>query len=386
ILGYVIAIVLWSAVLLRQYALATGHPAETSSELSTAVRRVPAMALLGILTGCAVAVWFLPTLALQGTARLVTALVLAIPACYLVVALSCGGAVLLVTGRGPLASLVHSFRLTSGSFWRLTSIYTVAFVLLMVLYLVSGLLAGLVSVLLAHGDIAVITAATTVFVVILSAVGTPFFWALALAVLGDLSVRTEGAERRAPRRGAREGHPERPAARRLVDTPQAVAARGACAAAGARGRVLVASPHRGRAPVGRGARGGRLGRNAPRHRARRRRGHQRAARRGSAQGPRACARARPHPRRGAGSAHARRPRAGEPPRAARAPARAHRPAARRAGAAAAGALAHGARADARCTAARGVGSGALAGAGHDLRAGALRGPAGELEHTRGGDR
>src|SRR2546429_8568962 len=73
---------------------------------------------------------------LQGTARLATALVLAIPACYLVVALSCGGAVLLVTGRGPLASLVHSFRLTSGSFWRLTSIYTVAFVLLMVLYLV----------------------------------------------------------------------------------------------------------------------------------------------------------------------------------------------------------------------------------------------------------
>ena len=194
ILGYVIAIVLWSAVLLRQYALSTGHPAETSSELSTAVRRVPAMALLGILTGCAVAVWFLPTLALQGTTRLAAALVLAIPACYLVVALSCGGAVLLVTGRGPLASLVHSFRLTSGSFWRLTLIYTVAFVLLMVLYLVSGLLAGLVSVLLAHGDIAVITAATTVFVVILSAVGTPFFWALALAVLGDLSVRKEGAD------------------------------------------------------------------------------------------------------------------------------------------------------------------------------------------------
>ena len=110
------------------------------------------------------------------------------------VALSSGGAVLLVTGRGPLASLVHSFRLTSGSFWRLTLIYTVAFVLLMVLYLVSGLLAGLVSVLLAHGDIAVITAATTVFVVILSAVGTPFFWALALAVLGDLSVRKEGAD------------------------------------------------------------------------------------------------------------------------------------------------------------------------------------------------
>ena len=194
ILGYLIAVALWSAVLLRQYALATGHPADTSAELSTAVRRLPAMVLLGILTGCAIGIWFVPGLALQGTARLGAFLLLAIPACYMAVALSCGWAVLLVTGKGAVASLMHSYRLTSGSFWRLTLIYTVAFVLLMVLYMVSGLIAGLVSVLLGHGDIAVITAATTVFVVILSAVGTPFFWALALAVLGDLSVRKEGAD------------------------------------------------------------------------------------------------------------------------------------------------------------------------------------------------
>jgi hypothetical protein len=194
ILGYLIAVVLWSAVLLRQYGLATGHPADTSSELSTAVRRLPAMVLLGILTGCAIGIWFVPGLALQGTARLGALLLLAIPACYMAVALSCGWAVLLVTGKGAVASLRHSYRLTSGGFWRLTLIYTVAFVLLMVLYMVSGLVAGLVSVLLGHGDIAVITAATTVFVVILSAVGTPFFWALALAVLGDLSVRKEGAD------------------------------------------------------------------------------------------------------------------------------------------------------------------------------------------------
>jgi hypothetical protein len=194
ILGYLIAVALWSAVLLRQYALATGHPADTSAELSTAVRRLPAMVLLGILTGCAIGIWFVPGLALQGTARLGALLLLAIPACYMAVALSCGWAVLLVTGQGAVASLMHSYRLTSGSFWRLTLIYTVAFVLLMVLYMVSGLIAGLVSLLLGHGDIAVITAATTGFVVILSAVGTPFFWALALAVLGDLSVRKEGAD------------------------------------------------------------------------------------------------------------------------------------------------------------------------------------------------
>jgi hypothetical protein len=51
-----------------------------------------------------------------------------------------------------------------------------------------------VAVPLAHGDLAVMTAITTVMVVILSALGTPFYTALALAVYGDLSVRREGAD------------------------------------------------------------------------------------------------------------------------------------------------------------------------------------------------
>ena len=194
VVGYLIAMILWSAVLLRQYALATGHEAETGTELSTAVRRFPGMVLLGILTALAVGVWFVPGLALAGAARFGAMLLLAIPACYVVVALSCGWSVLLVTGRGAVASLIHSWRLTSGSFWRLSLIYTVAFVLLMVLYVASAVIAAMVSALLAHGDIAVVTAVTAVLVVILNAVATPFYWALALAILGDLSVRKEGAD------------------------------------------------------------------------------------------------------------------------------------------------------------------------------------------------
>src|SRR5207237_10891988 len=44
ILGYVIAIVLWSAVLLPQYAHWTGPPSEPSSDLTPWARRVPGMA------------------------------------------------------------------------------------------------------------------------------------------------------------------------------------------------------------------------------------------------------------------------------------------------------------------------------------------------------
>ena len=194
ILGYLIAVVLWNAVLLRQYAIATGQPVETSAELATALRRVPGVLLFWILTTLAVVVWILPAFALHGAARFWTMLLLLVPASCVAVALSCGWTVLIVTGRGAVASMSHSWRLTSGSWWRLTLIYSVALVLLLVLYSLSALIAGILAVVLAHGDIAVITAATTVLVVILSAIGTPFYWALALAVLGDLTVRREGAD------------------------------------------------------------------------------------------------------------------------------------------------------------------------------------------------
>jgi hypothetical protein len=189
ILGYVIAIALWNAVVLRQYAIATGRAVATGAELATGLRRIPGV-LLCLL---AIGVWWAPAFALEGAAR-VWALLLLIPACYVGVALSCAWTVLLVTGKGAVASMGQSWRLTSGSWWRLTLIYSVAVVLLLVLYVLSGLIAGVLAVLLAHGDIAVITAATTVLVIILSAVGTPFYWALALAVLGDLTVRREGAD------------------------------------------------------------------------------------------------------------------------------------------------------------------------------------------------
>jgi len=194
VLGYLIAVVMWSAVLLRQYAIATGRPVATGAELATGLRRIPGMVLLGVLTALAVVVWLLPAFALHGVARFLTGLLLLVPACYVAVALSCGWTVLLVTGKGAVASMAQSWRLTSGSWWRLTLIYSVALVLLIVLYFLSGLIAGILAVLLAHGDIAVITAATTVLVVVLSAIGTPFYWALALAVLGDLSARREGAD------------------------------------------------------------------------------------------------------------------------------------------------------------------------------------------------
>src|SRR6202140_823526 len=132
VLGYLIAVVLWSAVLLRQYAIATGRPVATGAELATGLRRLPGMVLLGILTSLAVVVWVLPAFALHGAARFGTLMLLLIPACYVAVALSCGWTVLLVTGQGAVASMSRSWRLLCKSWWTPVLIYSVALVLLLV--------------------------------------------------------------------------------------------------------------------------------------------------------------------------------------------------------------------------------------------------------------
>ena len=211
---YFVAIVgtmaLTNAVVLRQYALASGRRAATSVELATSLRRIPGLLLIAVLVMLAVVACFVPAGmvagfvhgfslatgygAAQGSFVIVVLLLLGALASWLMVRWSCSATVYLLTSRGPVESMTHSWRLTFGSFWRLSLIYTVCIVLIVVLYVLSGVIGGVVSLLFAGGDVAVITAATAVAMVLLGAVATPFYWALALAVLGDLSVRREGTD------------------------------------------------------------------------------------------------------------------------------------------------------------------------------------------------
>jgi hypothetical protein len=208
---YVVAIVgtmtLTNAVILRQYGLATGRAAAAGAELATGARKIPGMLLIAIVLGLAVVGCLLPAGIVGGMAagfsggvpQAAVALTLfvllaLIPASWLLVRWSCSGTVYLLMDRTAVESLSHSWRLTAGNFWRLSLVYTVGVVLLLVLYALSTVLGGVMALVLARGDVAVITAATTVVVVLLGAVATPFYWALALAVLGDLSARREGTD------------------------------------------------------------------------------------------------------------------------------------------------------------------------------------------------
>ncbi len=189
-----ITVVLWGAMLLRQYALATGHPVETGVELATPLRRLPGVLLLFIATLLAIHVWVVPVLAIHGALRLWVLLALTVPASLVGVALSCSWPLFMLTGKGAVESLRRSWRLTSGSWLRLILIYTVAFVLLMVFYVILGLIFGIVAAVSAGGDLATATAIAAVSVALMSVLVWPFGGALMLAVLGDLSVRREGAD------------------------------------------------------------------------------------------------------------------------------------------------------------------------------------------------
>jgi hypothetical protein len=192
LVGAVLSVVFYAAVLLRQRAM-IGDGA-VGGEVAAAVRRVPALIGLGVLLGLGAVALFLPAVLIGGVVRGLLLLAGVIALCYGFVAVSCAQTILLTEGAGPAASVARSWRLTAGSFWRLSLIYTVAFIILIVLYLVSAAIAGFVAGVLGRGDFAIATAFADVVVVALGALVTPFYTALALAVLGDLKVRKEGAD------------------------------------------------------------------------------------------------------------------------------------------------------------------------------------------------
>ena len=191
-IGLVLTIIFYAAVLLRQRAMLSGGA--VGGEVAAAIRRVPALVALAVVIFVVCAACCLPAVVSGGALRVLLAVAALIALCYVVVAVSCSQTILLVDDAGPVASLRRSWRLTSGSFLRLSVIYTVALAILIALYVVFGIVAGFVAALLGSGDVAMVTAFTEVVAVALGALATPFYGALALAVLADLKVRKEGAD------------------------------------------------------------------------------------------------------------------------------------------------------------------------------------------------
>jgi Membrane domain of glycerophosphoryl diester phosphodiesterase len=202
-----------NAVFLRQYALATGHAAAMRAELDTGLRRAPGTLLIGLLIALAFVLSLIPVvlvLASIGAAFGITRtgaagpsqiwlgigiiLAMLLAGSWVAIRWACSVPVYLLTQRGPLASMSHSWELTAGNFWRLSAIYTVGAILLVVFYLLASIVGGMAAVWLGRGDVVVWVAVSSAVIALLAALFTPFYHALILAVFGDLSARREGAD------------------------------------------------------------------------------------------------------------------------------------------------------------------------------------------------
>jgi hypothetical protein len=196
-LVYVLAILLslmfYAAVLLRQRTVVGGGPG--GGEVAAAMRRTPAMLVLLALMVLTALACFAPVLLASGAmGRAGLAFLALLPLSYVLIGLSCAFTVLLLEPAGPLPSYVRSWRLTYGSFWRLSLVYLVALIVLLALTAVLGMVSAFIAGLFGRGDVLLVAATAGVLIIVLSALTTPFYTAVALAVYGDLAARKEGTD------------------------------------------------------------------------------------------------------------------------------------------------------------------------------------------------
>jgi hypothetical protein len=205
LIGALVMLVMYAALLFRQHGIAIGQPLGTSVELSMGLRRLPGY--LGLIVLSALLMLIGPllvglALGLLGIALVpqnygiiaICGLIVLIPLIYLATPLGFAGPALLLDRKGPAGSIAYALRLVRSHWWRTTAILTVALVLVIVFYGVAMVVVGMVLPLAGATDIAAVTAATGVVYVVLGSIGLPFFSAVLLATYGELKVRKEGLD------------------------------------------------------------------------------------------------------------------------------------------------------------------------------------------------
>ncbi|HEX7416487.1 MAG TPA: hypothetical protein VF315_00415 [Steroidobacteraceae bacterium] len=180
IIGALTAVVMWSAMQLRQYAIATGQFTDAAGDLRVALARLPATIVAAIATGLAIALG---------------CVLLIVPGVYFATSLALTGTAVVVEKLGPGASLSRSTQLVAGNWWRTTTIFTVALLVVIVFYVLGGLVGVLIAVPLAgSADIVVVVAVTSVVTALIGAFVAPLIVALVLATYADLTIRRQGRD------------------------------------------------------------------------------------------------------------------------------------------------------------------------------------------------
>ncbi len=166
-------------------AIGNGSDLGVGSALQQALPRLPFVLIMMILFIIALALGFI---------------LLIIPCFILMVSLALCFNVLLFEGKGPVDALTESHRLVWGNWWRTAATLTVGFIIIFVIYLIAGLIIGVITPLLLIGgggsdDVLLFSLISGLLVgVLMSLLVTPFYISLAITIYWDLKLRKDGGD------------------------------------------------------------------------------------------------------------------------------------------------------------------------------------------------
>jgi hypothetical protein len=193
VVGTLLALMTWSALLLRQRAIIEHTPTTFKAELTETLRRLPSFVVATVLffvaTGAPLAVLLAVTPPYHPWLRIP----LIASGVYVAILLSSTWPAVMLGRHGPWGALRQSVRLVWGNWWRVAAVYGVGAVAVFVLAILVGILIALVVPALVE-DIPVMMAVFTVLGNATIAIVAPFVGALLLAVFGELRARKEGAD------------------------------------------------------------------------------------------------------------------------------------------------------------------------------------------------
>lgn len=192
-IGLFFSVAFVNVIVFRQAGVLTGSRSARRAVVA-GLRKAPATFAVAILLFLAVGACFIPVALLPRDYFNWGLILLSIPATYVGVLLSCCVIAVLVGGKGVFASLSYSAHLVRGNWWRVATIFSVAFAMLAVFYVLLGVVAALLAPLAGIADIAVFAAVSAVMAAVLGAAGAPFYSAVGLALYGDLEARREGTD------------------------------------------------------------------------------------------------------------------------------------------------------------------------------------------------
>ena len=193
LVGTVLALMAWSALLLRQRAIIEHTATNFKVELGLTLRRLPVFVLATLLFLVAVGGGFAALLVVPAGYHAWARVASTLLGVYLAILLSCTWPAVLLAGRSPWGALRQSARLVRGNWWRVAAIYGVGAAGVLVLAMLAGILIALVVPTLV-ADLPVMMAVFTVLGNATIALVAPFVSALLLAVFGELRVRKEGLD------------------------------------------------------------------------------------------------------------------------------------------------------------------------------------------------